>query len=132
MQVGQRVEHGPGPNNDLGRWKTESTMVEQLAEVIALDELHDQELRLALDEIIDDDRQRGMAQCGKKLRLAFECAIGVNTGEPALLDSDRVLQSRVNRLVDGAHSAVTDFASDPVAVVKHGAVSKHVARPVPF
>ena len=132
VQVGQRVEHGPGPNDDLGRWKTRSTMVEQLAEVIALDELHDQELRLALDEIIDDDRQRGMAQCGKKLRLAFERAIGVNTREPALLDGDRVLQPRVDRFVDGAHSAVTDLASDPVSVVKHGAVGKHVARPVPF
>ena len=62
VQVAQRVEHGPGPDDDLGWWKTGPTMVEQLAEVIALDELHDQELCLALDEIIDDDRQRGVAQ----------------------------------------------------------------------
>ncbi len=132
MQVGQRVEHGPGPDDDLGWWKTRPTMVEQLAEVIALDELHDQELCLALDEVVDDDRQRRVAQCRQKLRLALERAVGVNTREPALLDGDRVLQPRVDRFVDGPHPAVTDLANDPVSAVKHGAVGKHGARPVPF
>ena len=87
---------------------------------------------LAIDEVVDDNRQRGVPQYRQKLRLALERAVGVNTREPALLDGDRVLQPRVNRFVDSPHPAVTDLANDPVSAVKHGAVGKHGARLVPF
>ena len=125
MQVAQRVEHGPRPHNDLRRGKGVPPIIEQPGQVIALDELHDQELRPVLNEVVDDDRQRWVAQSRQELRLVLERAVSVDSREPALLDRDRVLQARVDRFVDGTHPTATDLANDPVSVVEHYAVDEH-------
>ena len=80
-------------------------MVEQHA-VIALDELHDQELQHA-DEVVDDGQQRGWLAPPPRKAL-FDRRGRRQRQEPALLDGlTNVLQPRVDRFVDGPHPAMT-------------------------
>ncbi len=76
MQILQRVAHLAHPGQRLGLVQRPAALGQQMAQVLALDEVHDQILSLAgQDEVVNDDRQVRMAQPRQQLRLALELAL---------------------------------------------------------
>ncbi len=71
-----------------------------------------------LDEIVADDGQRRVAEGREQPRFALERAIGVVAAGRHLLHRDGVVESQVDRFVDGAHAAAANRAQDAVAVVE--------------
>ena len=94
-----------------------------LLERDAVDELHDDILRLAAADVVDRDDIRVREHCDS-LRLVAEAAAEVGVlGKVALehLDRHEAVQAVALGLVDNGHAAAADELKQLIAVVQHSA-----------
>ncbi len=126
VQVVERVEQLVGPAQRVRRREGAAfALLEQLREVGALDELHDEELAGLFDEVVAHFRQRGVAQVVQEVRLALEGFAQGGVVEEGLLDGDRAAEALVGGDEDGAHAAVADLSGHAVAVLEKHAWLDH-------
>jgi hypothetical protein len=94
-------------------------------EVLAGDELHDEELSLALEEVVDDVRKRGVLERVEQPGLALEGLAKRLARDERLFERDRAAEALVRRQIDGAHTALPELAHDQISVLKERVRFEH-------
>ena len=116
VQVGQRVAHLQKPGQSVLH-PDRPVAFNALAEVGALDEIHDQILPLARKhEVIDYPWQIGMAQAGQDGGFVMELAGVLFGGEQVFFDCHRDAEVEILGPVHSAHPPLAEDTFDLVAV----------------
>src|SRR5207244_1470092 len=109
MQFFQSIEQLVGPIEHLGHGKGLLSQFEQLSQVMTWNKLHDQELSVAVREVIHHPRQGRMAEICQQLSFASESASLFVSCRESFLDRNHATEILVHRLIDGAHSAMAEL-----------------------
>jgi hypothetical protein len=125
VQVVQGVEQLVCPSEHVGDGEGAPALLEHVGEVVAGDVLHDEELPLALGEVVADARQDVMPEVIEEPRLALEGAAQTRVVEEGLFDGDGRAEALVGRDVDGPHAAPPDLLADEVAILQDCVGSDH-------
>src|SRR5262249_886951 len=122
VQIFKRVEQLIGPAQNLRGQKNSLALrlpvSEQLLEVLARDVLHHQKLSFANREIIGHDRQRGVTQTIEQSSFVRKGFPQLQVVVKSLLQSYRVAELSVRRLIDRPHSSLSQQAHDQVAALQ--------------
>src|SRR5229473_172989 len=125
VQIDQCVEQLIGPGNHGAPRKRARLLGNNLSEVSAGDELHYQKCPVAFREIVTDARQRWMMELRQQTRLLLKLSPETFVNRKGFLQSNRRIQSQIDRFINGAHPAFTQLPDDPVTVRQNGAGRQH-------
>src|SRR3972149_1867217 len=117
VKVGQRSADLPRPAQDF-RQRRRTGAAHPLGQILPLDEVHHQELRLADFEVMRHPGEIGMTQVGKESRLLEKLAPAIRREAAVLLDGAGLLQSLVEGPIDCAEAALTQDPLDAVTSEK--------------
>ena len=107
VQVGHGIQHlvYPDQNLVLGQW---SRLLQQLAQILSLDVLHDQVLvSRRLDKVVRHPRQDRMVEVGQYSRFHVELLLCAGRRIRAILDGTELLHHQVLGEVDITKAALT-------------------------
>ncbi len=119
----QGVAHGLANGKAVGG--------DEMAQRLAVDIFHDDEVAVGLGKKIVDGDDVGVIQSGSRLRLALEAlagnaGVGVGSGglgERQSLEGDVAIEEAVSSFVDDAHAATADLFND--LVVRYDSAFRH-------
>ena len=131
VQISQCAKQLLAPLDDLVGVKRAAALFEHRHQVVAGDVLHDQELTVALGEMVADFRQRRVAQARQQSGLALEGFEHHLIGEEGLFEGDGVAEALIRSLIDRPHAALSEQPGDEITVLKQCVWSEHVS-PLPL
>ena len=117
MQVVERVQKLIRPGQYLIGRKGALLDCQHMGKIFAGDELHHQKLTLTFSEVIANTRQRGMVHARKQPCFSLKLLPQTLISKERLLQCHSGIKTFVNRLVNRAHSPLTELPYDPIAVL---------------
>src|SRR5947209_12213342 len=130
VQVVERVEELIGPSEHLRDGERTAAPFQHLGEVFARNVLHDEELPLALVEVVADARERRVPKVVEESRLALEGFAQVCVVEESFFQRDGPAEAPVCGDVDRAHAALAYLALDGVAILQDCSGGDHSRLPL--
>ena len=124
VQVVERARHLVNPAQGV-LFGQRAALIDHVLQIYALDKLHHQVLGVALQcEVVEHNRQVGVAQGGQQRRLALELAGVLGRFQEILFDGDVAAQPLVEGAVDRAHAALAQQGHNAVTFVDNCAGSE--------
>src|SRR5688572_23465981 len=83
-------------------------------------ELHDEKLPIAINEMVAYSRQSRMAQPGKQASLSLKCHAKMFAGDDALFQGHSAAEALIPGFVDCAHAPLPYPAQNEIAILQNG------------
>src|SRR6266508_1574448 len=126
VEIFQQTQQFVSPAQNLRFWKGTAAQFEQLREIVARNELHNEKIGFVFTEVVNYLWQTRITQVRKESRFTLEgpFGLGVLRGKH-FFQCNKAIRPLVQSFVDSAHATVPQLADDAIAVLKDSVGVKH-------